>query len=159
MRVGFGYDAHAFSAGHPLIIGGVTIPFDRGPVGHSDADVLIHAIIDALLGAAGMRDIGHHFPGNDMRYRDIDSGLLLATVTGKLRETGYSIGNVDATVCLQRPGIAHYIPEMQRHLSGLMGVATDCVSVKATTTEGLGFTGREEGISAYAVALIRQSAP
>lgn len=159
MRIGFGYDVHALVPARPLVIGGVSIPYDKGLAGHSDADVLIHAIMDALLGAAGLGDIGGHFPDTDRHTRDIDSKLLLAKTMDKLLEAGYVVGNVDATVCLQRPLIAHYIPEMRRLLAGIMKTDPGRVSVKATTTEHLGFTGRGEGVSAYAVALVLPSAP
>ncbi len=158
MRIGFGHDVHAFVSGRPLVIGGVRIPFDRGLAGHSDADVLIHAIIDALLGAAGLGDIGRHFPDNDPQYYNMDSSVLLAKTIDKLSDAGYVVGNVDASICLQRPLVSHYIPEMQRLLAGIMRIDTGRLSVKATTTEHLGFVGREEGAAAYAVALILPSA-
>lgn len=154
VRVGFGYDVHALVEGRELWIGGLKIEHCKGLLGHSDADVLIHAICDALLGAAAMRDIGFHFPDSDERYKGIDSKKLLVEVVALLAGRGYVVGNVDATVCAERPKLNPHIPEMQAVLSSLMGVDPEDVSIKATTNEKLGFTGREEGISAYAVALI-----
>ncbi len=154
MRIGLGYDVHRIAADRELWLGGVKINTDFGLLGHSDADVLIHAICDALLGAACLRDIGYHFPDTDPRYKGIDSKLLLAKVVGLLSQNGYAIGNIDATVCCERPKINPHIPEMQACLAEVMQVPANCVSIKATTTEHLGFTGREEGIAAYAVALI-----
>ena len=154
MRIGLGYDVHRIAADRELWLGGVKINTDFGLLGHSDADVLIHAICDALLGAACLRDIGYHFPDTDPRYKGIDSKLLLAKVVGLLSQNGYAIGNIDATVCCERPKINPHIPEMQTCLAEVMQVPANCVSIKATTTEHLGFTGREEGIAAYAVALI-----
>ncbi len=159
MRIGFGYDAHPLTAGRSLVIGGVTIPSDKGAAGHSDADVLTHAIMDALLGAAAMRDIGHHFPDDDPRYKNIQSMQLLADVMTMIRRHGYEPGNIDATVCLQRPKIAEYIPAMQRILAEAMGVDEGQVGIKATTTEHMGFVGRGEGIAAYAVALLLNASP
>ncbi len=159
MRIGFGYDVHAFATGRPLVIGGIAIPFEKGLAGHSDADVLIHAIVDALLGAAGLRDIGYHYSDKDIQYRNIDSQHLLVKTMEKLRDNGYTIGNIDATICLQRPVISHYIPEMQKFLCGVMQTASGRLSIKVTTTEHLGFVGRGEGMAAYAVALIHSSAP
>ncbi|MDO4951378.1 MAG: 2-C-methyl-D-erythritol 2,4-cyclodiphosphate synthase [Bacteroidales bacterium] len=154
MRIGLGYDVHRIAADRELWLGGVKFNTDFGLLGHSDADVLIHAICDALLGAACLRDIGYHFPDTDPRYKGIDSKLLLAKVVGLLSQNGYAIGNIDATVCCERPKINPHIPEMQACLAEVMQVPANCVSIKATTTEHLGFTGREEGIAAYAVALI-----
>ena len=156
MRIGFGYDVHKIVSGRELWLGGVRLESDFGLLGHSDADVLIHAVCDALLGAACLRDIGFHFPDIDPAYKGIDSKVLLANVVELLQAEGYRIGNIDATICCERPKINPYIPDMCQCLAGLMGVASDCVSIKATTTEGLGFTGRQEGISAYAVALIEK---
>ena len=156
VRVGMGYDVHRWVADRELWLGGVLIPFDRGLLGHSDADVLIHAICDALLGAAAMRDIGYHFPDSAAEYRGIDSKILLQRTVGLLAGEGWHIGNVDATVCAERPKLNAYIPAMQRTLAEVMGVDAGCVSLKATTTEGLGFVGREEGIAAYAVCLIEK---
>ncbi|MBW6497533.1 MAG: 2-C-methyl-D-erythritol 2,4-cyclodiphosphate synthase [Bacteroidales bacterium] len=154
IRVGFGYDVHRLQEGRPMVIGGVTIPFHKGGLGHSDADVLIHAIMDALLGAAGLRDIGVYFPDNDQALKDIDSKVLLARTMELIKKEGYFVGNVDATICLEKPKIAAYIPEMRKILSGLLEVETGQVSVKATTSEGMGFVGAGEGITAYAVALL-----
>lgn len=154
MRVGLGYDVHRIDPERELWLGGVKIDADFGLLGHSDADVLIHAICDALLGAACLRDIGYHFPDTDPRYAGIDSKQLLAEVVLMLERAGYTIGNVDATVCCQQPKISPYVPIMQKTLSALLRVPDSNVSIKATTTEHLGFTGRGEGISAYAIALI-----
>lgn len=154
IRVGFGYDVHRLQAGRKLVVGGLTIPHDKGGLGHSDADVLIHAIMDALLGAAGLRDIGVHFPDNDQALKDIDSKVLLARTMEQIRREGYFVGNVDATICLEKPKIAAFIPEMRKILSGLLEVDAGQVTVKATTSEGMGFVGTEEGITAYAVALL-----
>lgn len=153
-RVGFGYDVHQLAQGRDLWLGGIRIQHDRGLLGHSDADVLIHAICDALLGAANLRDIGFHFSDKDPRYKDIDSKILLRECVRLVSEKGYSVGNVDATVCAEEPKLNPFIPQMQQVLADCMGVDPDCVSIKATTTEKLGFTGRKEGISAYAVCLI-----
>ena len=157
IRVGFGYDVHALVEGRDLWIGGVRIDHTLGLLGHSDADVLIHAICDALLGAAAMRDIGHHFPDTDTRYKGIDSKVLLRRTVELLAGKGYAVGNIDATVCAERPKLNPHIPAMQETLAPLMGITPDDVSIKATTTERLGFTGREEGISAYATVLIYRS--
>ena len=153
-RVGIGHDTHRTEVGGPLRIGGIDVPHDRHMVGHSDADVLIHVICDALLGAANMRDIGFHFPDTDPEYKGIDSKKLLARVMEMIREKGYEIGNVDSVICLQKPKISHLIPEMQACLAEVMQVELDQVSIKATTTEKLGFVGKEEGISAHATVLI-----
>jgi 2-C-methyl-D-erythritol 2,4-cyclodiphosphate synthase len=155
MRIGFGYDVHQFSPDRKLWLGGIDVPSDKGLLGHSDADVLIHALCDALLGAAGLRDIGYHFPdtkGNE--YEGIDSKILLRKVMALLRENGYRLGNCDCTICAQAPKLSPYIPAMQQCLAQVMEVNVNQVSIKATTTEHLGFVGREEGIAAYAVALI-----
>ena len=155
MRIGFGYDVHQFTPNRPLWLGGIEIPSDRGLLGHSDADVLIHALCDALLGAAGMRDIGYHFPdtkGNE--YEGIDSKILLSRVMTMLREAGYELGNCDITVCAQAPKLNPHIPAMQACLAQVMNVSPNQINIKATTTEHLGFVGREEGMAAYAVALI-----
>ncbi len=159
MRIGFGYDAHPLVTGKPLVIGGVTIPADKGAAGHSDADVLTHAIMDALLGAAALRDIGYHFPADDRWFENISSMHLLDDVMELIRSSGYEPANIDATVCLQRPKIAEYIPAMQRSLARVMGIDEDQVGVKATTTEHMGFVGRGEGIAAYAVALLFKPSP
>ena len=155
MKVGFGYDVHAFAPDRELWLGGIRIPHTQGLMGHSDADVLIHALCDALLGAAAMRDIGYHFPdtkGNE--YEGIDSKILLRRVMRMLRDKGYELGNCDCTVCAQQPKLAPYIEPMRQCLAETMQVSTDKVSIKATTTEHLGFVGREEGIAAQAVVLI-----
>ena len=154
MRVGHGYDVHRLTTGRKLILGGQEIPFELGLLGHSDADVLTHAVMDALLGAAGLGDIGRHFPDTDPAYAGADSIKLLEHVTALLKEQGWQIGNVDATILAQRPKLAPYIPAMDRCLAAAMGVAADRVNVKATTEEKLGFTGAGEGMAAHAVALI-----
>ena len=156
IRIGLGFDVHKLVEGRDLWMGGVKIPHTLGLLGHSDADVLIHAICDAILGAANMRDIGFHFPDTAGEYKDIDSKILLRKTVALVREKGYEIGNIDATICAERPKMNPHIPEMQRVLSEVMGIDLDDISIKATTTEKLGFTGREEGISAYAVALIER---
>lgn len=156
LRVGHGYDVHRLVEGRALILGGVTVPFDRGLLGHSDADVLTHAVMDALLGAAALGDIGKLFPDSDEAYAGADSIALLERVTALLREHGWQVGNVDATVVAQAPKLAPYIPEMRRRLAEAMGLDVDCVSVKATTEERLGFTGSGEGMAAHAVALIER---
>ncbi|MDY5334278.1 MAG: 2-C-methyl-D-erythritol 2,4-cyclodiphosphate synthase [Vescimonas sp.] len=156
LRVGHGYDVHRLVEGRALILGGVTVPFDRGLLGHSDADVLTHAVMDALLGAAALGDIGQLFPDSDAAYAGADSIALLRRVTALLREHGWQVGNVDATVVAQTPRLAPYIPEMRRRLAEAMGLDVDCVSVKATTEEKLGFTGSGEGVAAHAVALIER---
>lgn len=157
LRVGHGYDVHRLVEGRALILGGVTVPFDRGLLGHSDADVLTHAVMDALLGAAALGDIGKLFPDSDAAYAGADSIALLERVTALLREHGWQVGNVDATVVAQAPRLAPYIPDMRRRLAEAMGLDVDCVSVKATTEERLGFTGSGEGMAAHAVALIEGS--
>lgn len=156
LRIGHGYDVHRLVEGRALILGGVTVPFDRGLLGHSDADVLTHAVMDALLGAAALGDIGKLFPDSDAAYAGADSIALLERVTALLREHGWQVGNVDATVVAQAPKLAPYIPEMRRRLAEAMGLDVDCVSVKATTEERLGFTGSGEGMAAHAVALIER---
>lgn len=154
IRVGFGYDVHALVPGRALWLGGIRIEHTLGLQGHSDADVLIHAICDALLGAANKRDIGYHFPDTAGAYKDIDSKLLLRDTMKLLREAGYELGNIDATVAAERPKLNPHIPHMKQVLSAVMGVSEEDISIKATTTEKLGFTGREEGIAAYATVLI-----
>ncbi|MDP4277697.1 MAG: 2-C-methyl-D-erythritol 2,4-cyclodiphosphate synthase [Bacteroidota bacterium] len=154
IRVGYGYDVHALVSDRALWIGGIRIQHEKGLLGHSDADVLIHAICDALLGAAGLRDIGYHFPDTSDEFKGIDSKLLLKRTVELLAEKSWRVGNVDATVCAERPKLNPHIPAMQDCLSGLMAIAPDAVSIKATTSEKLGFTGREEGIAASAVVLI-----
>lgn len=155
-RIGFGYDIHRLAVDRKLVVGGVEIPSPKGLLGHSDADVLIHAICDAFLGATGLRDIGHHFPDNDPRFKDADSKVLLGQVIKLISEKGWQIGNIDCTIALQTPKISSYIEEMRDVLSGIMKTDKGNVSVKATTTEGLGPVGREEGAAAYAVALVFQ---
>ncbi len=154
LRVGHGFDVHAFAAGRKLIIGGVDIPHDMGLAGHSDADVLLHAICDALLGAAGLGDIGRHFPDSDAAFAGIDSRILLRRVAEQLKSRGWRVGNVDATLIAQAPKMAPHIARMTVHIADDLGVAIEHVNVKATTTEKLGFTGRGEGIAAEAVCLI-----
>ena len=153
-RIGFGYDVHKLETGRELILGTVAIKHHKGSVAHSDGDVLLHAICDALLGAAALRDIGFHFPDTDARYKGISSSILLSKVHDKIVENGYSISNIDSTIALQTPKISSYIPEMQEKIAEILHLSPNQVSVKATTTEKLGFEGREEGISANAVALI-----
>ncbi len=154
MRVGQGFDVHALVAGRKLVIGGVTIPHEKGLEGHSDADVLLHAICDALLGAAGLGDIGRHFPDTDAAYKNADSRKLLAAVAAKVGERHFRIVNVDATIIAQAPRMAPHIEQMVRNIAADLGIGSDCVNVKATTTEKLGVTGRGEGIAASAVALL-----
>ena len=156
MRVGFGYDVHALVPDRALWLGGIRIEHTLGLLGHSDADVLIHAICDALLGAANLRDIGYHFPDTAGEYENIDSKILLRKTMALIREAGYELGNIDATVCAERPKLNPHIPQMKTVLAGVMGVDPNDISIKATTTEKLGFTGRQEGISAYATVLIQQ---
>lgn len=159
MRIGHGYDAHRFAEDRKLILGGVEIPGDRGLLGHSDADVLTHAVMDALLGAAAMGDIGKLFPDTDERYRGADSISLLQQVMIRLREHGYAVGNLDATVLAQVPKLAPYIPAMREKIAAACGVDVSRVSVKATTEERMGFTGREEGVSAHCVCLLEEDHP
>ncbi|MGC6532325.1 MAG: 2-C-methyl-D-erythritol 2,4-cyclodiphosphate synthase [Flavobacteriales bacterium] len=155
-RVGFGYDVHQLGPGEEFWLGGILVPHEKGSIGHSDADVLLHVICDALLGAADMRDIGYHFPDTDPQYKGIDSKKLLAGVVKLIRDAGWKIGNIDSTICLQRPKIKPIIPEMKRVIAEVMEVEEGRVSIKATTTEKLGFVGREEGVSAYCVCLIQR---
>lgn len=154
IRVGFGFDVHKLVTGRELWLGGIRLEHEMGLLGHSDADVLIHAICDALLGAANMRDIGYHFPDTAGEFENIDSKILLKKTVALIATKGYMIGNIDATVCAERPKLKNHIPQMQQVLAEVMGIDADDVSIKATTTEKLGFTGREEGIAAYAVVLI-----
>jgi 2-C-methyl-D-erythritol 2,4-cyclodiphosphate synthase len=158
IRVGFGYDVHKLVPERDLWLGGIKLEHEKGLLGHSDADVLIHAICDALLGAANMRDIGFHFPDTSSDFENIDSKILLSKTVQIIAEKGYSVGNIDAMVCAERPKLNKHIPEMQEVLAKVMGIEQDDVSIKATTTEKLGFTGREEGISAYATVLISKEA-
>ena len=154
MRVGFGYDVHRLVEGRPLILGGVRVPHDKGLLGHSDADVLLHAICDALLGAAALGDLGTHFPDSDEQWRDADSRELLRQTASRIAREGYRISNVDATIALQEPKLRPYIDQMRHNIATVLGMFVDEVSVKATTTEGLGFAGTGEGAAAYAVALL-----
>ena len=156
IRVGFGYDVHKLVADRDLWLGGIKIDYELGLLGHSDADVLIHAICDALLGAANMRDIGYHFPDTAGEYKDIDSKILLFDTMELLRDAGYTLGNIDATVAAERPKLNPHIPEMKRVMADVLQVDVEDISIKATTTEKLGFTGRQEGIAAYATVLIQK---
>lgn len=155
IRVGMGFDVHRLVEGRELWLGGIRIEHEKGLLGHSDADVLIHAVCDALLGAAHMRDIGFHFPDTAGEFKNIDSKILLKRTVDLIAQKGYHVGNVDVTICAERPKLKPHIPEMQRVLAEVMGIEEEDVSVKATTTEKLGFTGREEGIAAYATVLIQ----
>jgi 2-C-methyl-D-erythritol 2,4-cyclodiphosphate synthase len=155
-RIGFGYDVHRLDEGIPFWLGGVRIPHPKGAVGHSDADVLIHAICDAMLGAAALGDIGTHFPDSDPSYKGISSTNLLQRCRELLHSKGYEIGNIDSTICLQTPKVRPFIPRMRKQISAKLGIKENQVSVKATTEERMGFTGREEGVSAYAVVLIQE---
>lgn len=157
MRIGHGYDVHRLTEDRKLIIGGVEIPHVKGLLGHSDADVLTHAVMDALLGAAGLWDIGHAFPDTDPAYKGISSLILLERVMEMLKEKGYRVGNVDATILAQRPKLAPHIPQMRANFADILGVAVDRINVKATTEEGLGFSGAEKGIAAHAVALLLEN--
>jgi len=157
MRVGFGYDVHPLVEGRPLILGGIKIPYLYGLQGHSDADVLLHAISDALLGALAEGDIGKHFPDTDPQYKNIRSTILLKKVMTKIREKGFHILNIDATILAQKPKLSDHIPRMVREIADVLEIETKRVNVKATTSEGLGFAGRGEGISAYAVALVEEN--
>ena len=157
IRVGFGYDVHRLVTGRELWLGGIKLDYSLGLLGHSDADVLIHAICDALLGAANMRDIGYHFPDNAAETKDIDSMILLAKVIDLIATKGYIVGNIDATICAERPKLNPHIPAMKACLAQVMGTDEENISIKATTTEKLGFTGRQEGISAYATVLIEKT--
>ncbi len=157
IRVGFGYDVHQLKDGLDLWLGGIIVPHTKGGLGHSDADVLIHTICDALLGASNLGDIGSHFPDTDPKYKGIDSKKLLSYVIKLIREEGFSLGNIDSTICLQKPKIRPYISQMQEVLAKCMQVDADQISIKATTTEKLSFVGREEGISAYSTVLIHKN--
>lgn len=154
IRVGFGFDVHQLVEGRDLWLGGIRLEHTKGLLGHSDADVLIHAICDALLGAANMRDIGYHFPDTGAEFKNIDSKILLRRTVEIIATKGYRVGNIDATICAERPKLKAHIPSMQECLAECIGIDADDISIKATTTEKLGFTGREEGISAYATVLI-----
>jgi 2-C-methyl-D-erythritol 2,4-cyclodiphosphate synthase len=157
IRTGTGFDVHQLAAGRKLVLGGIDIPHSRGCVAHSDGDVLIHSICDALLGAAGLGDIGRHFPDSDMKFKDIDSTLLLKEVYRLITGKGYEICNIDSVICLQEPKLGKYIESMQEKLSGILGISPEDVSIKATTTEHLGFVGRGEGISAHAAVLLMKN--
>ena len=157
LRIGHGYDVHRLVEGRPLILGGMAVPYEKGLDGHSDADVLLHAIMDALLGAAALGDIGRHFPDSDPAYAGVSSMVLLKSVGGILKHAGYAVVNIDATVLAQAPKLAPYIEEMRRRIAEALGIDYDRVSVKATTEEGLGFTGEGRGIAAHAVALIEKT--
>lgn len=156
IRTGLGYDVHRLGEGYEFWLGGIKIDYHLGAIGHSDADVLLHAICDALLGAANMRDIGFHFPDTSADYKGIDSKILLKRVGELIREKGYEIGNIDSTICLQKPKINPYVPQMREAISACLNIDIDDISIKATTTETLGFVGREEGISSYATCLIHK---
>lgn len=156
IRVGFGFDVHQLTEGRPLVLGGVEIPHSRGALGHSDADVLIHAICDALLGAAGLKDIGHYFPDTSAEFKNIDSKILLRRVVDLLEERGYAVGNVDASLILEKPKIKPYVDEMCIVLAQILGIEKEDISIKATTNEKMGYVGREEGVAAYAVCLIQK---
>jgi 2-C-methyl-D-erythritol 2,4-cyclodiphosphate synthase len=156
IRVGFGYDVHQLAQNYEFWLGGVRIDHSVGAVGHSDADVLLHVICDAALGAANMRDIGFHFPDTDPDLKGVDSKVLLAKTIEIIGSRGWRVGNIDSTICLQKPKLAPHIPSMQECIAGIVGIDNDAVSIKATTTEKLGFVGREEGISAYAVILLQK---
>ncbi len=159
MRIGIGYDVHAFTAGRPLVLGGVHIPYAQGLAGHSDADAVIHAVVDALLGAAALGDIGQHFPSHDPRWADAPSATFLGYTRDLLSEHGWRVGNVDVTIVAERPKMSAYIPTMKETLAEALGVPLHEISIKATTTDRLGFTGRGEGIAAMAVALIDRKLP
>ncbi len=154
LRIGIGYDVHRLEEGRTFVLGGISIPFDKGPVGHSDGDVLIHAICDAMLGALALGDIGKHFPDSEEEFKDIDSKVLLEKTINMIRFYGYKISNIDSTVCLQKPKISKHVSEMVKVLSNVLSIDEHQLSIKATTTERLGFVGEEKGISAYAVVLL-----
>jgi len=156
IRVGFGYDVHQLTENRELWLGGVQIPHDKGALGHSDADVLLHAICDSLLGAAGKRDIGFYFPDTSSEFKNIDSKILLQRTIQVLKDDGWKVGNIDSTLCMERPKIMSFVPEMKKVISAICEVEEDDVSIKATTSEKMGFVGREEGVNAYAVALIQK---
>jgi 2-C-methyl-D-erythritol 2,4-cyclodiphosphate synthase len=156
IKVGFGFDVHQLKDGHPFVLGGLTLDHHKGAFGHSDADVLVHAICDALLGAANLRDIGHHFKNTDERWRGISSLILLTECVKMLTEKGYSINNIDAMLCLEAPKINPHVPAMKLNISQAMGIDVEDISIKATTNETMGFIGREEGVVAYAVCLLQK---
>ncbi len=157
MRVGFGYDVHRLVPGRPLILGGIEIPFEHGLLGHSDADVLLHAICDAMIGAAALGDIGAHFPDTSPEFKDISSLILLHRTAALLTGRGLRLRNIDSTIVAQRPRLSPFIPRMVERISSQIGLTSDCINIKAKTTETLGFAGREEGIAAYAVALVEET--
>ena len=156
LRIGYGYDVHQLAPGYPLWLGGVQVPHEQGAVGHSDADVILHVVCDAMLGALALGDIGHHFPDTDPAYKGIDSALLLERVHALVAAQGWAVANLDCTLCLQRPKVAGYVPAMRARIAEILGIDVDRVSVKATTTERLGFVGTEAGVSAHAVVLLRR---
>ena len=156
IRVGFGYDVHQLTESRDLWLGGVQIPHDKGALGHSDADVLLHAICDALLGAAGKRDIGFYFPDTSSEFKNIDSKILLQRTIQVLKDDGWKVGNIDSTLCMERPKIMSFVPEMKKVISSICEIDEEDVSIKATTSEKMGFVGREEGVNAYAVTLIQK---
>ena len=156
IRVGFGYDVHQLTENRELWLGGVQIPHEKGALGHSDADVLLHAICDALLGAAGKRDIGFYFPDTSSEFKNIDSKILLQRTIQVLKDDGWTVGNIDSTLCMERPKIMSFVPEMKKVISSICEIEEEDVSIKATTSEKMGFVGREEGVNAYAVALIQK---
>lgn len=156
IRVGFGYDVHQLTENRALWLGGVQIPHDKGALGHSDADVLLHAICDALLGAAGKRDIGFYFPDTSSEFKNIDSKILLQRTIQVLKDDGWKVGNIDSTLCMERPKIMSFVPEMKKVISSICEIEEEDVSIKATTSEKMGFVGREEGVNAYAVTLIQK---
>jgi len=153
-RIGFGYDVHRLTENRKLVLGGIEIPFEKGTLGHSDGDAVIHAICDALLGALSLRDIGYHFPDNSEKFKDIDSKILLKETIGMIRSKGWEIANVDTTICLEKPKLIDYIPLMQKVLAGVLEAEPDQISIKATTTEKMGFVGTGEGVAVYAVVLL-----
>ena len=156
IRVGFGYDVHQLTENRELWLGGIQIPHEKGALGHSDADVLLHAICDALLGAAGKRDIGFYFPDTSSEFKNIDSKILLQRTIQVLKDDGWKVGNIDSTLCMERPKIMSFVPEMKKVISSICEIEEEDVSIKATTSEKMGFVGREEGVNAYAVTLIQQ---
>jgi 2-C-methyl-D-erythritol 2,4-cyclodiphosphate synthase len=154
-RIGFGYDVHRLTENRKLILGGIEIPFEKGSLGHSDGDALIHAVCDALFGALALRDIGYHFPDTSAEFKDIDSKILLSKTIQIIRSQGWDIGNIDSTICLEKPKLKDYIPQMQSVLANVLGIETDQISIKATTTEKMGFVGTGEGVAVYAVAMLK----
>lgn len=157
IRIGFGYDVHQLRDNHPFWIGGIQLEHTKGAFGHSDADVLLHVICDAILGALNLRDIGHHFPDTDPEYSGVDSKVLLENVVGLMRDKGFEVGNIDSTVCLEMPKLNPHIPKMQEVIAHICGIDVDDVSIKATTSEKMGFVGREEGVMAQAVVLLQSA--